>query len=144
MLLSARPLRAAPPTCAACSSARYRVLGADGKTPPPTRLDKVDGDVTGRFEQILINEILHATIGENAIRFCWLIQSQGQGRTPSPALLEVYPHPLRRILFLLQDLFDPLVGCFCCRNHVISLSLIIRPIYRIIPLFPISRYVIEN
>ena len=124
MLLSARPLRAAPPTCAACSSARYRVLGADGKTPPPTRHDKVDGDVTGRFEQILINEILHATIGENAIRFCWLVQSQGQGRTPSPALLEEYPHPLRRVLFLLYDLFNPLVSGLRCMDHMVFLSLI--------------------
>jgi hypothetical protein len=76
-------------------------LGADGKTAPPTCFDKVDGDIAGLFEQILINEILHAGIGENAIRFCWLIQSQGQGRTPSPALLHKNPHPLRRLFFLL-------------------------------------------
>jgi hypothetical protein len=76
-------------------------LGADGKTAPPTCLDKVDGDIAGLFEQILINEILHACIGENAIRFCWLIQSQGQGRAASPALLQENPHPLWRLFFLL-------------------------------------------
>jgi hypothetical protein len=76
-------------------------LSTDGKTAPPSRLDKVDGDITGRFEQILINEIFNVAIGKNAIRVCWLIQSQGQGRTPSPALLQVNPHPLRRVLFLL-------------------------------------------
>jgi hypothetical protein len=76
-------------------------LGADGKTAPPARLDKVDSDVAGCFEQILVNEILHAAIGENAIRFCWLIQSQGQGRAPSPAFLQENPHTLRRVFFLL-------------------------------------------
>jgi hypothetical protein len=76
-------------------------LGADGKTPPPSRLDKVYRDAAGCFEQILVNEILHAAIGENAIRFCWLIQSQGQGRAASPALLQKNPHPLWRLFFLL-------------------------------------------
>jgi hypothetical protein len=76
-------------------------LGADGKTAPPTCLDKVDGDIAGLFEQSLVNEILHAGIGENAIRFCWLIQSQGKGRAASPALLQENTHPLWRVLFLL-------------------------------------------
>jgi hypothetical protein len=97
-------------------------LGTDGKTAPPACLDKVDAYVAGLFEQIFVNEILHAAIGENAIRFCWLIQSQGQGRAPSPALLQKNTHPLRRFLFLLQDLFDPLVGGLCRRYHLISLS----------------------
>jgi len=99
-ILRARPLRSAPAACAACSSACYRLLRADGKTPSPARLDKVDGDVTGRFEQILVHEILHAAIRENAIRFCWLIQSQGKGRAASPALLQINTHPLRGVLFL--------------------------------------------
>jgi hypothetical protein len=110
-------------------------LGADSETASPARLDKIDGDVTGRFEQIFINEILHAAIGENAIRFCRLIQSQGQGRTASPAFLQENPHPLRRVFFLIQDLFDPLVSSLSCRYHIISLSLHYTSLYNN-PFFP--------
>ena len=97
--LTARALRSAP-AGAACRGTDYGVLRADGKTPPPACLDKVDRDVTCRLEQILIDEILHVAVRKDAVCCCRLIQSQGQGRTASPPLLHINTHSLRRILSL--------------------------------------------
>ena len=65
-----------------------------GEASLPSLIHKVDGYIAGHFKYIIINDILNAAIVKYTVRILWLIQSQIEGRTASPAPIEEYTHSL--------------------------------------------------
>jgi hypothetical protein len=90
-----------------------------GKTSLICLSDKVDGNIAGCLEQIVINDILSGAIRKHTVRILWLIQSQAEGRSASPAPMEKDPNSLCFIVVLLQCLFNILLRCLGYRYHIL-------------------------
>jgi hypothetical protein len=79
---------AARSVAASASSARAEI---DAVIDPESIAHKIHADGLGLFVELLVDDELESVHIEDVVGVTRLIQSHGQGRTPSPTLVQEYP-----------------------------------------------------